>query len=128
MAPKFAIDLRVDAGPGGDGRRLRYADLKVSDRDAWTERLSGSCSDVVERTEAYINSVRRIQQLQDIEVNIPNHPDSGEVFERYEMLTERQDGDPHPFVDPESWNAWLALLILNAEDKLEEERRAANAN
>ena len=53
LAPKFAIDLRVDAGPGGDGRRLRYADLKVSDRDAWTERLSGSCSDVVERTEAY---------------------------------------------------------------------------
>ena len=56
----------------------------------------------VERTEMYINSVQRLMQLGEIEVNIPNHPESGEVFERFEMLKNREDGDPHPFVDPES--------------------------
>jgi metallo-beta-lactamase class B len=80
----------------------------------------------VERTEMYINSVQRLMQLEGIEVNIPNHADSGEVFDRYEMLQDRQDGDPHPFVDPESWDAWLDILKKNAQSKLEREQRAAN--
>ena len=72
-----------------------------------------------EQTELYINSVRRIMQLEGIEVNIPTHPESGDVFERYEILQDRGDGDPHPFVDPESWAAWLDLLLLGAQAKLE---------
>ncbi|NKB32151.1 MAG: MBL fold metallo-hydrolase [Pseudomonadales bacterium] len=80
----------------------------------------------VERTETYINSVQRLMQLENIEVNIPNHPESGEIFERYEILQDRQDGDPHPFVDPESWDAWLEILMRNAQGKLERERAAAN--
>ena len=76
----------------------------------------------IERTESYINSVERLQQLPNIEVNIPNHQDSGEVFERYEILKDRRDGDPHSFVDPESWNAWLDILLLNAQSKLEHEK------
>lgn len=79
----------------------------------------------VERTELYIDSIKRMQQLQGIEVNIPNHPASAEVFERYELLQQRQDGDPHPFVDPEGWTAWLDILLKNAEDKLADERTAA---
>ena len=74
-----------------------------------------------DRTELYISSVERIMKLEGIEVNIPNHPDVADVFERYEILQERQDGDPHPFVDPESWNAWLDLLLLGAQAKLERE-------
>ena len=80
----------------------------------------------VERTEMYINSIERLMQLENIEVNIPNHPDSGEIFERYEILQEREDGDLHPFVDPESWDAWLDILMRNALGKLEREREAAN--
>ena len=72
-----------------------------------------------EQTELYINSVRRIMQLEGIEVNIPTHPESGDVFERYEILQDRGEGDPHPFVDPESWAAWLDLLLLGAQAKLE---------
>jgi len=72
-----------------------------------------------EQTEVYINSVRRIMQLEGIEVNIPTHPGSGDVFERYEILQNRGEGDPHPFVDPESWAAWLDLLLLGAQAKLE---------
>jgi len=80
----------------------------------------------VERTETYIDSIRRIQRITDIEVNIPNHPGSGDIFERYQQLQERQEGQPHPFVDPEGFYAWLDELLVNAEAKLEEERAAAN--
>ena len=76
----------------------------------------------LEQTELYINSVRRLMQLEGIEVNIPNHPESAEIFERYEILQDRSDGDPHPFVDPESWAAWLDLLLLSAQAKLDNER------
>ena len=78
----------------------------------------------IQQTELYINSVERLMQLEGIEVNIPNHPEFGEVFERYEILRERVDGDFHPFVDPESWDAWLEILMLNAQAKLERERLA----
>ena len=78
----------------------------------------------IQQTELYINSVERLMQLEGIEVNIPNHPEFGEVFERYEILLEREDGDFHPFVDPESWDAWLEILMLNAQAKLDRERLA----
>ena len=74
-----------------------------------------------EQAELYISSVKRIMQLEGIEVNIPNHPESAEIFERYEILQGRGDGDPHPFVDPESWAAWLDLLLLGARAKLDNE-------
>ena len=74
-----------------------------------------------EQAELYISSVKRIMQLEGIEVNIPNHPESAEIFERYEILQDRGDGDPHPFVDPESWAAWLDLLLLGARAKLDNE-------
>lgn len=80
----------------------------------------------VERTELYIDSVQRIKRLPMIEVNIPNHPDSGDVFARLERLRQRQEGDPHPFVDPDGFQAWLDELLVNAEIKLEAERAAAN--
>lgn len=80
----------------------------------------------VERTEIYINSVKRLQSMTDVEVNIPNHPDSGDVFSRYEMLQNRKDGDPHSFVDPESFTAWLQQLLVMAEAKLVEEQAGAN--
>tara|TARA_B100000427_G_scaffold327592_2_gene338693 strand:+ start:1148 stop:1990 length:843 start_codon:yes stop_codon:yes gene_type:complete len=76
----------------------------------------------MEQTELYINSVRKLMQLEGIEVNIPNHPESADVFERYEILQNRSDGDLHPFVDPESWAAWLDLLLLSAQAKMDNER------
>jgi len=78
----------------------------------------------VERTQMYINSVKRLQQMGDIEVNIPNHPASGDVFERYELLKQRQEGQPHPFIDPEGYTAWLEELLVAAEAKLVEEQAA----
>jgi hypothetical protein len=79
----------------------------------------------VERTQMYIASVKRLQQMGDIEVNIPNHAASGNVFERYELLKERQEGQPHPFIDPVGYTAWLDELLVAAEAKLIEEKAAA---
>lgn len=81
--------------------------------------------DGVERTELYIDSVERIQQLEGIEVNIPNHAQSGDVFARYEALQEREPGEPHPFVDPQGFQTWLDTLLEDARAKLEQERAAA---
>lgn len=78
----------------------------------------------VERTQMYINSVKNLQSLPGIEVNIPNHEGSGDVFARNEILKNRKDGDPHPFVDPESFTAWLQQLLVAAEAKLLEEQAA----
>lgn len=80
----------------------------------------------VERTETYIDSVQRIQRITDIEVNIPNHPGSGDVFERYVQLQEREEGEPHPFVDPPGFYSWLDELLVDAETKLAEERAVVN--
>lgn len=79
----------------------------------------------VERTEMYIDSVKRLQQMGDIEVNIPNHEGSGDVFARYELLKKRQAGQPHPFIDPEGFEVWLDELLVTAEAKLLEEKAAA---
>ncbi len=79
----------------------------------------------VERTELYIESVKRLQGMGDIEVNVPNHEGSGDVFARYEMLKARKDGEPHPFVDSASYTAWLEQLLLMTEAKLLEEKAAA---
>ena len=78
----------------------------------------------VERTEMYIASVKRLQKMGDIEVNIPNHAASGDVFERYELLKQRKEGEPHPFIDPEGYTAWLDELLVAAEVKLDEEKAA----
>lgn len=79
----------------------------------------------VERTETYISTVKNLQTLPGIEVNIPNHPESGDVFARYEILRNRKDSDAHPFVDPEGFTAWLDQLLVMAEAKLVEEKTAA---
>ena len=80
----------------------------------------------VERTNMYIDSVKRIQKMSGIEVNIPNHEGSGEVFARNELLQQRKEGEPHPFVDPEGFSAWLDTLLVNAQAKLVEEQATVN--
>jgi hypothetical protein len=69
--------------------------------------------------------VKRLQKMGDIEVNIPNHAASGDVFERYELLKQRAEGQSHPFIDPQGYTAWLDELLVAAEAKLAEEKAAA---
>lgn len=78
--------------------------------------------DGVERTQMYLDSIAFLQSLAGVEVNIPNHQDSGEVFERLEKLALREKGAPHPFVDPEGWTQWLDELLAAAEEKMADEQ------
>lgn len=77
--------------------------------------------DGVERTQSYIDSIAFLQSLPGVEVNIPNHADSAEVFERAEALLKRKPDAPHPFVDPEGWSVWLDELMQAAQEKMAEE-------
>jgi len=77
----------------------------------------------VERTETYIDSYRRLLSMAErISVSLPNHAAMGEVFERAALLSQRQPGQPHPFVEPEFYQASLARFLSNAEQKLADER------
>jgi len=77
----------------------------------------------VARTEMYLNSVDRIMQMKDIQVNISNHPGPGKIFEKAALLTKRNAGDPHPFVAPDEFQAWLVGLRKDALVKLAEEKK-----
>ena len=78
--------------------------------------------DGVERTQMYLDSIAFLQSLEGVEVNIPNHQDSGEVFERLEKLVLRGKDAQHPFVDPEGWTQWLDELLAAAEEKMADEQ------
>ena len=84
----------------------------------------------VHRTNLYLDSVARIRRLageedNPIEVNITNHAAMGRIFERAEQAASRDEGDSHPFVDPQGFVDWLAELQRNAEEKLVVERELA---
>jgi metallo-beta-lactamase class B len=105
--------------------------LELAVRDGETEHRAFTFGGVglnlegVERTEVYLRSVRRIQELaqaKPIEVNLANHPGMGRLFERRDLLAERAPGEPHPFVDATGYLSWLDELRENGEVKLGDER------
>ncbi len=80
----------------------------------------------IEAAEQYLASIQRMQQIQGIEVHVPTHAQEDDIFARAEMLQSRGDNDPHPFVDPESWSAYLDLKLRQAEQRVAEEREGSN--
>ena len=77
-----------------------------------------------DRLRMYIDGIDQLLAVPGVEVSVPAHPDAGEVFARYEILRERRDGGPHPFVDPESWTGRLELLRRDAQARLDAETGA----
>ena len=148
--PRFEMDVPVHDVVFADGDTLELGDTEVRFyvtpghtegvlsmefpvRDGGAEHRAfvfggvGLNFEGVHRTNLYLESVARIQRLaaedgNPIEVNISNHASMGRVFERAEQLASRADGDPHPFVDPEGYVAWLSELQTSAEEKLAEEK------
>ena len=81
----------------------------------------------IERTETYLDSYRRLQSMQDsFSVSLPNHQSMGRVFDRRDLLAQRQARQAHPFVDKPGLSRDLASFIAAAESKLELEK-AGNA-
>lgn len=71
-----------------------------------------------QRIESYVKSLERIKTFDHIQVNIPNHASSGDVFERAKALQNRKPGEPHPFVDPAAFQSWIGALIDNGNKAL----------
>jgi metallo-beta-lactamase class B len=74
--------------------------------------------DGVEGGKKFQASVARITQLEpDVQVGLLIHSwlanstyPNGGTFERMVTLQSRRPGEPNPFVDPDSWKAWLVRL------------------
>ena len=83
----------------------------------------------VERTQSYLNSVNRIQNLAEskpgIDVNLSNHPGVARILERQLALKNRAASDPHPFADAKGFLNDLKGFRQAAERKLQEELTGA---
>ena len=84
--------------------------------------------------EQFLASANRVAEIPGIQVHVQVHSwlndfpyTNGGIFERAQKLAERKPGEPHPFVDPQSWQAWVKKVQEGARKRLEEERRKAAA-
>jgi metallo-beta-lactamase class B len=82
--------------------------------------------DGVARTEMYLQSVDRIMQMKDIQVNISNHPGPGKIFDKAKLLAQRKPGEQNPYVAPAEFQSWMIGLKKAAEQKLVEEKKKIN--
>ncbi len=79
----------------------------------------------VEQSELFVKSMERVKAMPGIEVNFANHPTMAQAFERGERLKARKPGDPHPYVDPDGFYAWIEQLLYDGNAKLRLERDRA---
>jgi metallo-beta-lactamase class B len=72
--------------------------------------------------EQFLASVKRIAQMQDgIQVRVVTHAWMDPQFwDRVDRLAGRKPGDPHPFVAPDVFRAWIAELDAAAAARLNE--------
>jgi metallo-beta-lactamase class B len=72
--------------------------------------------------EQFLASVNRIEQLQDgVQVRIVTHAwMDPEFWDRVDRLASRKPGDPHPFVAPDVFRAWIKELKTTAAARLDE--------
>ena len=73
----------------------------------------------------FITDLERIKQIPDIAVQIINHYDihaegADDLFERAAKLAKRGPGEPHPWVAPEEFQAWLDELIADSQQRLKQ--------
>jgi metallo-beta-lactamase class B len=72
----------------------------------------------------FINDLERIKEIPDIEVQVTGHFDSylsgtGDLFGRAARLANRQPGQPHPWVAPDEFQAFLDERIAMTRELLE---------
>jgi metallo-beta-lactamase class B len=62
----------------------------------------------------YIQSIRKLQNLESVDVNIPNGESLSDFFKMAKKFEARSDGEVHPFVNPGGWSRWLDGLLEEA--------------
>ena len=78
----------------------------------------------VRATEQYMDGVRRVMTMPDIQVNIQNHTPAAQLEDRRTKLASRKAGDPHPYVDAAGFQNTLRSQLASAEKKLAAEKAA----
>src|SRR5262245_50748756 len=80
--------------------------------------------------EESVRSANKVAQIQGVQVNLQIHswaePDGypgGGVLERAILLKSRKPGDPHPFVDPATFTAWVKRTQGVAAKNVEAEKQ-----
>jgi metallo-beta-lactamase class B len=80
----------------------------------------------LEAAEQFMKSVERIEQMQNrVEVSVVNHPwrqMDPQFWSRVDRLQARKPGEPHPFVDPARFRAWIKETKAEATKALQEAR------
>jgi metallo-beta-lactamase class B len=79
-----------------------------------------------EWTKPYIDSMRRMRAVPNIQVLLPDHPQINDVLELGDQLKSRRPGDPNPFVQSrQAVLDWFDTVIKAAEEKDRLETAAA---
>ena len=71
----------------------------------------------------FLKDLERIRLIPGIEVQITNHFDihatgAPNLFERAALLTNREPGEPPPWVAPDNFHRWLDELIADTREQL----------
>ena len=81
-----------------------------------------------------VKNANKLAAMQGVQVNLqthswaePNGYPGGGVLERAVLLKNRKPGDPHPFVDPATWNQRAREAQESAAKTLAAERAKAAA-
>jgi metallo-beta-lactamase class B len=84
--------------------------------------------------EQFLESANRVAKIEGVQVAVPVHSwlndfhyPNGGIFERAQKLAQRRPGDPHPFVDPASWSAWINEVQAGAVKNLQDQKQKAAA-
>jgi metallo-beta-lactamase class B len=78
----------------------------------------------VRATQQYMDGVRRLMTIPDVQVNIQNHTPFAQLEDRRARLASRKSGEPHPYVDADGVRAIFRSQLASAEKKLEAEKAA----
>src|SRR2546425_8385900 len=82
--------------------------------------------------EESVTSANKVGQIQGVQVNLQIHSWAGDdgypgggVLERGVMLKSRKPGEPHPFVDPDTFTRWVKRTQDEAAKAVQEEKKKA---
>jgi len=79
-------------------------------------------------TQRYIESLKRMRSVPNVQVLLPDHPQVNDVFELEQKLKMRKPGEPNPFIQSrEAILGWFDEVLKAAEEKNRLEVAAKNS-
>jgi metallo-beta-lactamase class B len=109
--------------PGTTSLRFPVFDNGVR-HEAYFHGGSALRTDDPDAIRTFIADLERIKKIPNIDVQIINHYDihaagADDLFQRAARLANRKPGEPHPWVAPDEFQAWLDETIAEARGRLE---------